>query len=56
MRNATVLDVSGALMKTLDAMITLKKKCGITVSRQGLYESPTREQIVATKEIYGVKW
>jgi len=54
--NATVMDVSGALMKILEAMITLRKKCGITVSRQGLYESPTKEQIAATKEIYGVKW
>ena len=54
--NATVLDVSGALMKTLDAMITLRKKSGITVSRQGLYESPTKDQIEAVKKIYGVKW
>ena len=53
---ATVLDVSGALMKTLDAMITLRKQCGMTVSRQGLYESPTPDQLAATKEIYGVNW
>jgi Asp/Glu/hydantoin racemase len=54
--NATVLDVSGALMKTLDAMITLRKKSGITTSRQGLYASPTDAQLQAAKKIYGVKW
>ncbi|MFH1080831.1 MAG: hypothetical protein V1766_11350 [Pseudomonadota bacterium] len=54
--NATVLDVSGALMKTFDTMITLRKKSGITVSRQGPYESPTKDQIEAVKKIYGVKW
>jgi len=53
---ATVLDVSGALMKTLEAMIVLREKCGVTVSRQGLYESPTQDQIDAAKKIYGVEW
>lgn len=53
---ATVLDVSGALMKTLEAMIVLRKECGVAVSRQGLYESPTKDQIEAAKRIYGMKW
>lgn len=53
---ATVLDASGALMKLLEAMIVLRRKSGVTVSRQGLYESPTQEQINATKLIYGVRW
>lgn len=54
--NATVLDVSGVLMKTLETMIILKEKSGIGVSRNGLYASPSREQIEAAKKIYGVKW
>lgn len=54
--SATVLDVSGVLMKTLETMITLKEKSGITVSRSGLYASPSKEQIEAAKKIYSVDW
>ncbi|MGD8986367.1 MAG: hypothetical protein PVI53_20240, partial [Desulfobacteraceae bacterium] len=54
--NATILDVSGVLMKTLETMIILKEKSGIGVSRNGLYASPSREQIEAAKKTYGVKW
>jgi hypothetical protein len=51
---ATVLDVSGALMKVAEAMITLKNVSGIGTSRTGLYESPTKEQLAAAKKIYGI--
>lgn len=54
--SATVLDVSGVLMKTLETMITLKEKSGITVSRSGMYASPSKEQIEAAKKIYSVDW
>jgi allantoin racemase len=54
--SAPVLDVSGVLMKTLETMITLKEKSGITVSRRGLYASPSKEQIEAAKKIYSVDW
>ncbi|MHB8831947.1 MAG: aspartate/glutamate racemase family protein [Desulfobacteria bacterium] len=52
---ATVLDVSGALMKTAEAMITLKKVSGIGMTRAGLYESPCRKVLDAANDIYGVK-
>jgi allantoin racemase len=54
--NATILDVSGVLMKTLDAMITLKQESGTMVSRNGLYASPSGEQTEAAKKIYGKEW
>ena len=52
---ATVLDVSGALMKTAEAMITLKKVSGIGMTRAGLYESPAKNILEAANSIYGVK-
>lgn len=52
---ATVLDVSGALMKTAEAMITLKEVSGIGMTRAGLYESPSKKILESANNIYGVK-
>lgn len=52
---ATVLDVSGALMKSAEAMIVLKNVSGNGTSRAGMYESPTREQLAGAKNSYGVE-
>jgi Asp/Glu/hydantoin racemase len=52
---ATIMDVSGALMKTAEAMITLRNISGIGTSRIGFYESPTKEQFEAANEVYGIK-
>lgn len=51
---ATVLDVSGALMKSAETMITLRKVSGIGTSRAGLFESPTQEQLKAARIVYGM--
>ena len=50
---ATVLDVSGALMKMTEMMVVLKKVSGTTISQKGYYESPTKEQIQEVLKIYG---
>jgi Asp/Glu/hydantoin racemase len=50
---ATVLDVSGALMKMTEMMIILKEVSGTKISRKGYYEAPSREQIENTLKIYG---
>jgi Asp/Glu/hydantoin racemase len=50
---ATVLDVSGALMKLTEMMIVLKEVSGTKVSRKGYYEAPTREKIQEALKIYG---
>lgn len=42
---ATVVDVSGVLMKMTEMMVVLGKVSGTRVSRLGLYESPAREDI-----------
>jgi allantoin racemase len=49
---ATVLDVSGALMKMAEMMITLKEVSGTKISRMGFYESPSREQMERALSIY----
>ncbi len=51
---ATILDVSGALMKSAETMITLRKVSGIGTSRVGLFESPTLEQVKAARTTYGI--
>jgi Asp/Glu/hydantoin racemase len=50
---ATVLDVSGALMKLTEMMIVLKEVSGTKVSRKGYYEAPTPEQLTEVLKIYG---
>jgi len=54
-KGATILDVSGALMKTAESMIVMKQVSGIGTSRVGLYESPSKEQLKAAHEVYGIK-
>jgi Asp/Glu/hydantoin racemase len=44
-QGATVLDVTGTLLKMTEMMMILKKVCGIGVSRNGLYESPPPESL-----------
>jgi allantoin racemase len=50
---ATVLDVSGALMKMTEMMVVLKEVSGTKVSRKGYYEAPTQDQIQEVLKIYG---
>jgi Asp/Glu/hydantoin racemase len=54
-KGATILDVSGALMKTAEAMIVMKNVSGIGTSRAGLYEMPTKDQLNAANEVYEIK-
>lgn len=49
---ATVLDVSGALMKLTEMMIVLKEVSGTKISRKGFYEGPTKEKIEEVLRIY----
>jgi hypothetical protein len=49
---ATVLDVSGALMKLTEMMIVLNKVSGTKISRKGFYEGPTKEKIDEVLKIY----
>jgi len=49
---ATVLDVSGALMKLTEMMIVLKEISGTKISRKGYYEGPTKEKIDEVLRIY----
>jgi Asp/Glu/hydantoin racemase len=51
---ATVLDVSGALLKMAEASIVLKEVSGVKVSRKGFYEAPSQAFISELREIYGV--
>jgi allantoin racemase len=52
---ATVLDISGVLMKSAETMIILRNVSGSRTSRVGYFESPSQEQLEAAKRIYGVK-
>ena len=49
---ATVLDISGTLMKMTEMMIVLKKVSGVGVSRRGFYESPPPESMEAVVKQY----
>lgn len=49
---ATVLDVTGALMKTAEGAIILQKECGMKMSRSSFYKSPAKESIDAVRKIY----
>ena len=51
---ATVLDVTGALMKMAELMIVLHKVGGIRVSRKGYYEGPG-EKVREIRAVYGLK-
>ena len=50
--NATVLDVTGALMKMAEMMVTLKNVSGVNVSRVGYYRSPSKELYDEVRKIY----
>lgn len=50
---ATVLDVSGALMKITEMMIVLREVSGTKISRIGYFEAPTKEKIQDVLRIYG---
>jgi len=50
---ATVLDVSGALMKLTEMMIVLREISGTKISRRGYFEAPTEEKIKEVLKIYG---
>ena len=50
--NATVLDVSGTLMKMAEMMVTLKNVSGVNVSRVGYYRSPSKELYDEVRKIY----
>jgi len=52
---ATVLDVSGALMKLTEMMIILRKFSGTKTSRVGYYEAPPKELVDEVCQIYGRK-
>jgi allantoin racemase len=49
---ATVLDVSGVLMKSAELMLVLRKVSGTRVSRRGFYEAPPRNEIESVLKIY----
>lgn len=49
---ATVLDVSGALMKSTEMMVVLGQVSGTRVSRCGLYEAPCEKSIAAVTRQY----
>lgn len=51
---APVLDVSGALMKTAEMMVTLQRVSGVGVSRVGFYARPPQHLIDAAYDMYGL--
>jgi Asp/Glu/hydantoin racemase len=51
---ATVLDVSGALMKSAEMMVTLQRVSKVGVSRVGLYARPPQAQIDEAYRMYGL--
>ncbi len=50
---ATVLDVTGALLKMTETMITLRRVSGMGVSRVGYYERPTESDVRRTLASFG---
>lgn len=51
---ASFLDVSGALMKMSEAMVTLRRTSGLQTPRNGLYEKPTESQLESALSIYKI--
>jgi allantoin racemase len=49
---ATVLDVSGALMKMAEAMVVLRRVSGVSVSRTGFYAKPKPELLEEVLKLY----
>jgi allantoin racemase len=49
---ARLLDVSGALMKMAETMVSLRRTTGLSVNRCGYYEKPSAEQLDAALESY----
>ena len=49
---ATVLDVSGALMKMTEAMVVLRRVSGVAVSRRGFYAKPDPKQLEEVLRLY----
>ena len=50
---ATVLDVSGALMKLTEMMVVLREVSGTKISRRGYFEAPSKDKISEVLKIYG---
>lgn len=50
---ATVLDVTGALLKATETMITLRRVSGMGVSRTGYYARPSEEDVSRTLASFG---
>jgi len=50
---ATVLDVTGALLKMTEAMITLKRVSGTGVSTRGYYGRPAPDDVRKTLASFG---
>ena len=48
-----VLDTIGAQVKVTELMVDLKE-IGITRSKRGLYESPTKEELADALKLYGI--
>ncbi len=51
---APVLDVSGLLMKTAEAMVVLRRRSGLHVSRAGYYARPPAAEIDRIARAYGL--
>jgi len=49
---ATLLDVSGALMKMTEAMVVLRRVSGVSISRSGFYAKPKPELLDKTLRLY----
>ncbi len=49
---ATVLDVSGALMKMTEAMVALRRVSGVAISRRGFYAKPDPKQLEDVLRLY----
>lgn len=48
-----ILDVAGVLMKMTESMVSLKRACGVQISRRGLFESPGKLLVSNVRKIYG---
>lgn len=49
---ATILDVSGALMKLAETMAVLRRVSGLSVSRRGLYQKPDAKDLDKVLRLY----
>jgi allantoin racemase len=51
---APVLDISGALLKTAEAMVVLRRTSGLRVSRKGYFARPADDMIDAVARAHGL--